>query len=270
MTYIAGVLIVLAILYILSLKGRTSHPDINKLMNWRYTHRGLYDADAPENSIAAFRRAIENGYGIEFDVHLLADGQLAIIHDSPLERVTGKSGRIEDLTAKDLHNYYINGTTETIPLLSQLLAENRGRVPLIVELKTHGGNAAELTRAVCRQLEGYDGAYCLESFDSRCVYWLKKNRPDIVRGQLSGNFFKKFLKAPWYLRLPLTYMLLNFVIQPDFIAYYYPDRRNLSVILARKLWKIPGVSWTVHSQEELITAEKEGWTPIFDGFIPNS
>ena len=68
----------------------------------------------------------------------------------------------------------------------------------------------------------------------------------------------------------MTYMLFNFVSKPDFIAYYYADRKNLSVYLSRKLWRIPGVSWTVHTQEELVTAEKEGWTPIFDGFIPKN
>ena len=190
MIYFVGVFLCLAILYILSLKGRTGHPGTKDLMNWRYTHRGLYSADAPENSIAAFRRAIENGYGIEFDVHLLSDGELAIIHDSLLERITGKPGRVEDLTAADLPNYRLNGTTETIPLFSQLLEENRGRVPLIVELKTHGGNAAALTREVCRQLEGYSGAYCLESFDPRCIRWLKVNRPELIRGQLSENWLK--------------------------------------------------------------------------------
>ena len=58
------------------------------LARWDYAHRGLHDKEvgSPENSLAAFKEAVESGYGAELDVHLLKDGNLAVIHDSSLFR----------------------------------------------------------------------------------------------------------------------------------------------------------------------------------------
>ena len=66
----------------------------------------------------------------------------------------------------------------------------------------------------------------------------------------------------------MTNLLSNFWNTPDFIAYRYCDRNRLSVRIARKLWKIQGVSWTLKTQEEFDTAAKENWIPIFEGFKP--
>ena len=84
----------------LLMDGRRGHPGWDKLLDWRYAHRGLYDNEngVPENSLAAFRLAAENGFGAELDVHLTADGQLAVIHDSDLQRVCGQEGKVEELT----------------------------------------------------------------------------------------------------------------------------------------------------------------------------
>ena len=62
--------------------------------------------------------------------------------------------------------------------------------------------------------------------------------------------------------------LENFLTMPDFVAYKYDDRKNLSCFFCRKLWGLQGVSWTIRTSEDLETAEKEGWIPIFEGFLP--
>ena len=93
---------VLLLLYILSLRGRTGHPGLKDLQGHRYAHRGLHDGEKPENSLAAFRAAVNHGFGIELDVHLLKDGSLAVIHDSLLKRTTGAEGKVEDLTQEEL------------------------------------------------------------------------------------------------------------------------------------------------------------------------
>ena len=53
-----------------------------------YAHRGLYDniSDAPENSLAAFQKAVDAGYGIELDVQMTADGKVVVVHDFNLKR----------------------------------------------------------------------------------------------------------------------------------------------------------------------------------------
>jgi len=269
MWILAILIFALVLLYALALRGRTGHSGLQELQKWRYAHRGLHGPDKPENSLAAFREAVEAGYGIELDVHLLADGELAVIHDSQLMRTTGKEGRVEDLTAAELADYTLQGTQETIPLLSQVLRVVDGRVPLIVEVKSFNGNYAAVTEKTCDLLKDYKGPYCMESFDPRCVRWLRKNRPQILRGQLVENFIKRDVPAPWILRVLLTRQLLNFLIRPDFIAYRFSDRKTLENLICRRVWKLAGVSWTLDSHEDFQRAEKEGWIPIFEGFRPD-
>ena len=90
------IILILFLLFVLSTMGRRNHPGLEKLRGWNYAHRGLHGNGCPENSMAAFRKALDHGYGIELDVHMLADGNLAVIHDSLLKRTTGMEGRIED------------------------------------------------------------------------------------------------------------------------------------------------------------------------------
>ena len=234
-----------------------------------YAHRGLHGNGAPENSMEAFRRARDAGFGSELDIHLLADGSLAVIHDHKLDRTTGVTGVIEDLTAEELKNYKLQGTDETIPLFSDVLKLYSGAAPLIVELKATTKNVAMLCKTACKALDEYNGIYCVESFDPRCVHWLRKNRPDIIRGQLTENYFaSQMSKLPWILKFVLRHQMLNFLTRPDFIAYRYSDRKTISNILCRKLWGAQGVTWTLTSKEQYDTAVAEQWIPIFEGFLP--
>ena len=261
-------LAVLILLYVLSTNCRSSHPGMKALQGWSYAHRGLHDSTRPENSMAAFRAALEGGYGIELDIHLLADGNLAVIHDSSLKRTANVEVDIETLTTQQLTDYRLEGTEETIPTFQQVLDLFAGKAPLIVELKAAGNNHARLADAACKMLERYNGVYCIESFDPRCILWLRKHRPDIIRGQLSENFLKINNALPWILKFILTHQLGNFLLRPDFVAYKFADRKNLGNFLARKLWRCQGVSWTLRSQADYDTALKEGWLPIFEGFLP--
>lgn len=263
------IVILLVMLYVLSTIGRTGHQGLLRLRNWSYAHRGLHGNGIPENSMEAFRRAKDAGYGVELDVHLLADGNLAVIHDSRLKRTTGADGCIEDLTTEDLKNYHLENTDETIPEFRQVLDLFAGRAPLIVELKCERNNYSQLCEAACKMLDDYDGVFCMESFDPRCVYWLRKNRPDIVRGQLTENYFASpKSKLPWYLKFALKNQILNFLTLPDFVAYRFKDRKTVSNMLCRKLWGVQGVSWTLKDRVEYDMACSEGWLPIFEGFEP--
>ena len=154
MNPIVTIIAVLIALYVLFLRGRSNHPGMAALRGWAYAHRGLHGNGLPENSMGAFRAALEGGYGIELDLHLLKDGNLAVIHDSLLKRTTGAQGRIEDLTTEDLENYRLEGTEETIPTFREVLDLYAGKAPLIVELKPVGDNHAQLAEAACAMLEG--------------------------------------------------------------------------------------------------------------------
>lgn len=266
---VLSVILLLALLFLFCLKGRTNHPGMEELRRWNYAHRGLHDSEKPENSMAAFRAALDGGYGIELDVHLMKDGNLAVIHDSSLKRTAGADVKIEDLTLKDLENYHLDGTDEKIPLFSQVLELFGDCAPLIVELKTANGNHEALCQAVCEMLDCYNCTYCIESFDPRCITWLRHHRPEIIRGQLSSNSLKnKKNKLPWIVKLIMTCHISNIATRPDFIAYNYKHRKAFGTDICRKLWGVQGVSWTIRTKEDFDIAVKEGWIPIFENFVP--
>ncbi len=268
MFWLILVICILALL-VLATVGRRGHKDLCMLSKWAYAHRGLHGDGAPENSLKAFRKAVAGGYGAELDVHLLADGNVAVIHDSSLKRTAGADVEIEDLALADLEQYYLEGTLETVPEFSQVLELFTDQAPLVVELKSKGNNVDKLCKAVCKHLDHYRGQYCIESFDPRCVYWFKKHRPSVLRGQLAENFFKtKNCKLPFIVKFLMSNHLTNFLTMPDFIAYRYSDRNTLFTQICRKLWKLQGVSWTVRTKRELDTAVIEGWIPIFENFNP--
>ena len=262
-------ILIIAIVYLFAIRCRKGHPGLKDLQGWSYAHRGLHGNGIPENSMAAFRAALEHGYGIELDIHLLKDGNLAVIHDSLLNRTTGAAGRIEDLTTEELKNYHLEGTEETIPEFMDVLTLYNGKAPLIVELKPTDGNHAALAEAACRMMDTYQGPFCMESFDPRCVAWLYKNRPDIIRGQLTENFFRSKSDLPDYLKFALQHCLTNIMCVPDFVAYKFADRNSTpSVKLCKKLWKAQTVTWTLRTKEDYDTAVAAGWIPIFENFIP--
>ncbi|MBR3704072.1 MAG: glycerophosphodiester phosphodiesterase [Oscillospiraceae bacterium] len=263
------VLLVLLCAYLLLLMPRTNHPGWDKLSAFRYAHRGLHDKEQgiPENSLPAFRRAVEHGFGAELDVHLLKDGSLAVFHDSSLKRICGVDGKIEDLTAQDLKNYHLLGTEETIPLFTDVLALFEGKTPLIVELKVVDGNAAALTDAAMALLREWNGTYCIESFHPAAVAHMKKRYNDVIRGQLTENFFRE-RKPSVFIAFLMTLLLTTAFTRPDFIACDYRDRSNISLRLMRRLYKVHEVGWTIREQSTMELLEQDGVTPIFENFIP--
>ena len=256
----------------LLLRPRTDQPGWETFQGVRYAHRGLHDAGAgvPENSLSAFRRAVDHGFGAELDVHLMADGNLAVVHDSDLTRVCGKTAVVEELTAADLKDYPLQGTAETIPLLGEVLALFERETPLIIELKAAGGNDEALTDRVMEVLADYGGDYCIESFYPAVVRRLRERYPRVIRGQLSENFFRGSetggLSRP--AAAVMTLLLTTSATRPDFIAYHYTDRGCPSLRLMKKLYGVHEVAWTVRDRAAMEALEREGVTVIFEGFVP--
>lgn len=265
---VLGIAAALLLLYTLAVQGRKGHPGLAALQGWSYAHRGLHDENRPENSMAAFRAALEGGYGIELDVHLTKDGNLAVIHDHSLLRTAGVDVQVESLTTQALSQYRLEGTEETIPTFEQVLSLFAGKAPMIVELKATGDNYASLTDKAVAMLRDYPGPYCIESFDPRCILHLKKHHSHIIRGQLAENFFHSKGKIPWIIKLIMTLQLGNFLTKPDFVAYKFTHRKNLGNFLVWKLWGVQGVTWTLKTPQEQELAVAEGLIPIFENYTP--
>ena len=268
---VVGICLILALAWAILLRARRGSESMRAMRQFRYAHRGLYDkaAGIPENSLSAFSLAVAHGFGVELDVHLLRDGSLAVFHDSDIRRMTGRAGYLEDLSAEELGDYPLDGTGETIPQFCDVLAlfEDTG-LPIIVELKSFRDNYAALTERTMRELDKFRVVYCVESFDPRCVAWVRKHRPEVIRGQLSQNFLKDRGKLSLPMAFATTHLLSNIMVQPDFVAYRFKDRKKWAPRLCRRIYGAQRVYWTIRSKEDLETAEREGAIAIFEHFLP--
>ncbi len=267
------VLIVIAVivaLYLWMIMPRILHrPDMKAFLGRYYAHRGFHDneTEAPENSMAAFKRAVEVGYGIELDIQLTKDNQVVVFHDDFLKRVCGVGGKVSDYTYEQLQEFRLGKSEERIPLFTEVLKLVDGKVPLIVEFKGNNSTDTSLCPAGAQILDNYKGLYCVESFNPLMVAWYRKNRPQVARGQLSERFFSNTGKTVLYFML--QNLLFNFYTKPDFIAYKWSDRKTLSRKLCRELYGATAVTWTIQSQADLEVSQASFDIFIFDSFIPD-
>lgn len=264
--YILLILLILALLYLFLIAPRmVNKPDRSMLYGVHYAHRGLFDndTDAPENSLLAIRKAVEAGYGIEFDVQLSKDDVPVVFHDASLKRMCGVTGNVWEYTLQELQNMKLAHSNQTIPTLEQVLRTVDGKVPLIIEYKMDrvDTKVCELGNAI---LEKYRGAYCIESFHPVAVKWYRTYRPDIIRGQLSEDYARhgKRQVSLWV----MTNLLTNFLTRPDFIAYCHQDADNVSRRICSRLGAL-SVAWTIRSAEEYLKAKPHFELFIFDSFI---
>lgn len=261
----AGVAVLLALLLFLIAPAMGRKDKRRAVLVGHYAHRGLFDNQAgiPENSMAAFRRAVERGYGIETDIHLSADGICVLHHDDTLKRICGVDGNLRDRTAEELSKLSLLGTEETVPLFSEFLRLVDGKVPLVLELKAEGNHAA-LVAQVMADLEGYKGSYCIESFDPRILRELRRQAPHVVRGQLSGGLSKD--SAAPLTRFLLRNLWLNVIARPDFVAYCYKDRKNPFFRFVTSVMGATRVYWTLRDRADHEAALRDRALSIFEGF----
>lgn len=226
-------------------------------------HRGLHDKDCPENSISAFQKAITEGYPIELDVQMIADGTVIIFHDESLSRLTDNDGYIKFLNKSDLDILRLKDSKEKIPTFEEVLKFVDGKVPLLIEIK-NPSKVGELEKKVIELLKDYKGEYAIQSFNPYVLEYFYKHAPNVLRGQLAGYFKKE--KLSFFKKYALKRMLLNKKIShPDFISY---EARKIPNRFTRKYRKLPLLAWTVRSQSEYIRVVKHCDNVIFENFEP--
>lgn len=259
----------LAVLYLLAIMPRIlKRPDTSLFKKVYFAHRGLHDneGDAPENSMAAFGKAVEAGFGMELDVQVTKDGVPVIFHDFKLERVCGVEGKVMEHTYEELQAYTLCQSKERIPKFSDLLQMVDGRVPLIVEIKAETADVSGCA-AIDKLLRAYHGAYCIESFNPMVLWWFRRHHGEVVRGQLSSNFRKE--GEYWnILYFAMTHLLFNFLTKPDFIAYNYKFSEEPGRRICRQLYRHPAAAWTVRSEKDLQALKGKYDVFIFDSFLP--
>ena len=228
-------------------------------------HRGLFDKDnkIPENSISAFARAAEQGFGIETDVQMSKDGVLVVFHDDTLKRMTGADGKLADYTFEELRKLRLDNTDCVIPTFEEFLSAANG-VNLVVEIKTHE-HIGEVEQKTYDALKNYKGHYCVESFNPFIIRWFKKHAKEVIRGTLSCAYDG----APWS-KFKST-MLANLKLcKWNGSQCLASDAATVAGEKAVKKFrkKIPIICWTVRSQQQYDELHDHFDNMIFDSFVP--
>ena len=161
----------------------------------------------------------------------------------------------------------LDGTDQKIPLLEDVLKLVNGSVPLLIELKVPNRSLA-LCPVAARALDRYRGPYIIESFQPFALRWFRKNRPDVLIGQLASRYGKA-LKINSLFKLLSSSLIVHVVSRPDFVAYNFRTADGLGIDLNQHLFRIPVFAWTVRSEKEYeVCREKQFSTVIFEGFHP--
>ena len=242
-------------------------PDVSVLKGVHYAHRGLHDnhSDAPENSMKAFQKAVDAGYGIEMDIQLTKDKIPVVFHDETLNRMCGVEGKVWEFTFEELQKLTLAESEERIPKFEDVLALVGGKVPLIVEYKLDVPST-EVCEIADPMLQAYNGIYCIESFHPFAVKWYREHRPEVIRGQLSQDFSKQEKYKGKFIYWLLSNLLTNVLTRPDFIAYNHKDADMFSRKVCSLMGALP-VAYTIKSQEEYEKAKDQFELFIFDSFI---
>ena len=231
-----------------------------------FAHRGYFNNESgiPENSLAAFQKAVDAGVGIELDVQLSSDGVAMVFHDKTLERMCGVEGNVWDYTSQELQQMTLLGTEYTIPTLQQAVELIAGQVPVIVEHKMDLVDTA-ICQSSYNVMKDYQGNWCMKSFDPRALIWYKSNAPEVIRGQLSAQFWEDEQYSGKPLYVAMGYMVANVLSRPDFISYYYEHKDNISLKICRLLGA-QTACWTIQSQMDFDSLKDEFDIVLFDNF----
>ncbi len=225
-------------------------------------HRGLHNEKWDENSLPAFKHACDNKFGIELDVHLMKDGNIAVIHDANLKRVTGFDVLIEDLVKEDLVKYPLLKSKTTIPLLSEALSLVDGRVPVLVELKVVNDFNPEFALKVIEILNQYPYKknVALQSFNPYAVKFLRMNQDVFPVGQLASDILPGQSK---FVHFMFKHLFILMISKPHFLNYEvgYIKKRKIARLRRRGL---PIVTWTIDTEEKKTLAAKFADNIIFE------
>lgn len=233
-----------------------------------YAHRGLWGgAEAPENSLAAFERAAAAGFAIELDIQLSKDGEVMVFHDGTLARMCGREGLVSDYTAAELGAMTLGESEQHIPTLAEVLSTVAGRVPLLIELKGENFSTA-LVPVALRVLEGYEGLWCMESFNPLLLRAVRAQAPHAVRGLLVTDLIKDKNAGNKARNFALGAMLLNFLCRPNFIAWNQKYPHSAARFFATRVFGAASMCYTVKKEDDYRRHLKGGTYPIFDEFTP--
>lgn len=236
--------------------------DLSWLTARPVAHRGLHDSNKAvwENTLSAFQRAVDRNFSIECDVHLSSDGQVVVIHDGDLKRLTGTDGFVWQRTAAELGALKVGGTDDHVPTLKEMLDLVDGRVALVIELKGIPGHDSGLVRAVGELLKTYRGKAAIMSFDHWLVRDFARDAPGIAAGLTA-----------WGDQLHDVEAHFSMLAHPlDFVSYGVDVLDNRFIEMVRDRLGMKVITWTVRTPEQVQKTFARAHQMTFEGFDPDA
>jgi glycerophosphoryl diester phosphodiesterase len=237
-------------------------------------HRGLHDRARGiiENMPAAAQAAVSGNFGIECDIQLTADGEAMVHHDDTLGRLTEGSGALLAMTSGQLRAVKFKDTAERMMSLGDLCELVDGRVPLVVEMKSHFDGDRKLVRRMSEVLASYPGPVAGMSFDPDQVLALREKMPALPRGIIAqrsydDDYWKKLTPEQ---RQGLPHLRHAFRTRPHFVAYDVDELPAPAPWIARNIFGLPLLTWTVRTAEQHARAARYADQMIFEGFLPGT
>ncbi|MGZ5873829.1 MAG: glycerophosphodiester phosphodiesterase [Bradyrhizobium sp.] len=237
-------------------------------------HRGLHDAARGilENMPAAAQAAIAGNFSIECDIQLTADGEAMVHHDDALGRLTEGSGALKAMTAAELKSVKFKDTPERMMSLGDLCALVDGRVPLVIEVKSHFDGDRKLVRRMAEVLASYSGPAVGMSFDPDQVLGLRQTMPALPRGIVAqrnydDDYWAKLTPAQ---RQGMLHLRHAFRTRPHFVAFSVNQLPAPAPWIAHNVFGLPLLTWTVRTPEQRACAARYADQMIFEGFVPGT
>ena len=237
-------------------------------------HRGLHDAahGLIENMPGAAQAAIAGNFAIECDIQLTADGEAMVHHDDALGRLTDGAGALLEKTAAELRAVKFKATAERMMSLGDLCTLVAGRVPLVIEVKSHFDGDRRLVARMAEVLSTYSGPVAGMSFDPDQVLALRELTPKLPRGIVAqrnydDDYWKKLTREQ---RESMLYLRHGFRTEPHFVAFWIDQLPAPAPWIARNLFGCPLLAWTVRTPEQRERAARYADQMIFEGFRPGT
>jgi len=235
-------------------------------------HRGLHNLarGIVENMPGAAQAAVDGRFAIECDIQLSADGEAMVHHDDALGRLTEGSGKLIDMTAAELKAVVFNNTPERMMSLSDLCALVAGRVPLVIEVKSHFDGDRRLVARMAQVLGRYSGPVVAMSFDPDQVLALRETMPKLPRGIVAQRTYDddSWTKLTPDQRSGMLQLRHALRTEPNFVAFWIEQLPAPAPWIARNIFGCPLLTWTVRTAEQRARAARYADQMIFEGFRP--
>ena len=247
-------------------------PGLDWLIARPIAHRGLHGASVGvvENTASAFSAAIAGGYGIETDLQISADGEAMVQHDDALGRLTEGSGRLSDMAAAEIKRVRFKTSADRILDLGELCDLVGGRATLVLELKSHFDGDRRLVQRAADVLKNYAGPVAVMSFDPAMIEVVRWIAPHLTRGIIAERHYAhhEWDRFPPAEKRHMAFLLHANRTRPQFIAYRVKDLPAMAPLIARMIFRLPLLTWTVRSDDDRQCAARWADQMLFEGIRP--